>query len=70
MKYTYKFVGVPSQTGRRVRPGDTFEECKKIIVQEAEQGWRLKQVITPYNEKLGVYCAAGYQIIFEKEMEA
>lgn len=30
---------------------------------------RLKQVVTPFSEKMGVYGAIGYQIIFEKEIE-
>ena len=48
--------------------GDTFDECIRIINVEAENGWRLKQVVTPFNEKLGVNSAIGYQIIFEKEI--
>ena len=66
-KYEYKFVEVPAKSGLKVKPGDTFEKCKEIIVTEAEDGWRLKQILTPYNEKMGVYGALGYQIIFEKE---
>ena len=34
---------------------------------EYENEWRLKQAITPFNEKMGVYDTAGYQIIFEKK---
>lgn len=67
-RYEYKFVEVPMKSGLKVKPGDTFEECKKIIVSEAENGWRLKQIVTPFNEKIGVYGAFGYQIIFEKEV--
>lgn len=67
-KYEYKFVEVQGNGGLKVKPGDTFEECKVIIYTEAENGWRLKQIVTPYNEKTGVYGALGYQIIFEKEI--
>ena len=35
---------------------------------EYENGWHLKQVVTPFNGKMGVYGTAGYQIIFEKEL--
>lgn len=66
MNYEYKFVEVPMKNGFKVNPGDSFEECKKIILQEAENGWRLKQVVTPFNEKVGVYGVMGYVIIFEK----
>lgn len=69
LKYDYKFVEVPAKNGFKVKPGDTFEECKKVILQEAENGWRLKQVVAPFHEKMGVYGIVGYQIIFEKNAE-
>ena len=68
--YEYKFVEVSVKNWLKAKPGDTFEECKKVILSEAGQGWRLKQVVAPFNEKMGVYSAASYQIIFEKEAEA
>ena len=46
-KYEYKFVEVPAKSGLKVKPGDTFEKCKEIIVTQAEDGWRLKQILTP-----------------------
>ncbi|MEE0965164.1 MAG: DUF4177 domain-containing protein [Ruminococcus bromii] len=67
-KYEYKFVEIPRKTSLKVKTGDTFEECKKAIVEEAEQGWQLKQVVTPFNEKAGVYAPYSYQIIFEREV--
>lgn len=63
-KYEYKFIEVERQSQR----GATFKECKSIIAQEAEKGWRLKQVVTDFNEKLGISSAMGYQIILEKEV--
>lgn len=50
-KYEYKFVEVKIQAGLKEKAGVTFEECKKVIISEAEQGWQLKQVVTPINEK-------------------
>lgn len=67
--YEYKFVEVTMKNGFKAKPGDTFEECKKVILSEAEKGWRLKQIVTPFNEKMGVYGTMGYQIIFEKVVE-
>lgn len=67
-KYEYKFVEVPRMGGLKVKKGDTFDECKRIILSESEQGWRLKQIVTPFNEKSGVYQANCYQIIFEREV--
>lgn len=64
-KYEYKFIKVKRQSQK----GATFEECKSIIEQEAEKGWRLKQIVTDFNEKLGISSAMGYQIILEKEID-
>lgn len=67
-KYEYKFVEVKIQTGLKIKAGDTFEKCKKVIFDEAEQGWQLKQVVTPINEKSGVNSPLCYQIILEREV--
>lgn len=67
-KYEYKFVEVPRHNGMKVTVGETFEECKEIILQEAEQGWRLVQIVMPFNEKTGAYTSTCYQVIFEKEV--
>ena len=70
MPYEYKFVEVPTVTnGLKTKPGESFEKCKSVIQSEAKGGWRLKQVVAPFNEKMGVYSAVGYQIIFERELE-
>lgn len=58
-----------AKKGLKDKAGDTFEECKRIIIAEAENGWRLKQVVIPFNEKSGVYGANCYQVIFEKEAD-
>jgi len=67
-KYEYKFVEIQRKAGFKVKCGETFEECKQAIAAEAEQGWRLKQVVTPFNEKAGMYAPYCYQIIFEREV--
>lgn len=67
-KYEYKFVEVSAKRSFKDKKDDIFEECKQIIVAGAENGWRLKQIVMPFNEKMGVYAASGYQIIFEKEI--
>lgn len=67
-KYEYKFVEVPKIAGFKVKTGDTFEECKRVILLEAEQGWQLKQIVTPFDEKTGIFTSKGYQIIFEREL--
>ena len=67
-KYAYKFVDVSRKGGMKDKIGDTFEECKQVIMAEAEQGWRLKQIVTPFNEKTGLFVSYCYQIIFEREI--
>lgn len=67
-KYEYKFVEVPKKWGIKAKSGETFEECKRIILEEAEQGWRLKQVVTPFLEQTGAFVPYCYQIIFEREV--
>ena len=65
-KYKYKFVEVPVKSGLKVKPGDTFEKCKKIIVTEAEDGWSLKQILTPYNEKWGFTALLAIKSFLKK----
>ena len=37
-KYEYKFVEIPRKKGLKVRTGDTFEECQRVITVEVEKG--------------------------------
>lgn len=67
-KYEYKFIEIPKLKGLKVKSGDTFEECKKVIISEAKQGWQFKQIIMPFDEKTGIYASKCYQIIFEREL--
>lgn len=68
-KFEYKYVEVAIKISLKTKAGDTFEKCKKIIDEEAENGWRLKQILPTFNEKMSVYMVTGYQIIFEKIVE-
>lgn len=67
--YEYKFVSVPFSTGFMVKKGISFEKCKEIIIEEAKNGWKLKQVVTPVNEKIGAGGRYCYEVIFEKEIK-
>lgn len=67
-KYEYNFIKVPVKPGFKAHSDDAFNACKEIIIQEAAKGWRLKQILAPFNEKTGVYRADSYEIIFEKEV--
>lgn len=70
MKYEYKFVEVPLRDkGFKTKLGLAFDRCKEVIVEEANNGWRLKQIVIPANERTGVAAPYCYQIIFEKAIE-
>lgn len=66
--YEYRFINVPVDKSFKVKRGDSFEKCKEIIVEEAKNGWRLKQIVTPINEKTGVNVTYAYEIIFERKV--
>lgn len=66
--YEYKFINVPVDKSFKVKRGDSFEKCKEIIKEEAKNGWRLKQIVTPINEKTGINVTYAYEIIFEREV--
>lgn len=67
--FEYKFIEVPLKRGFKAKKGNCFEECKKIINEEAENGWRLKQIVVPPADNAGMYFPYCYQIIFEKEID-
>ena len=67
-KYEYKFVKIQVEYGLKVKNGDAFEKCKQVITEEAEQGWKLAQVVVPFDEKTYKYEPHCYQIIFEREV--
>lgn len=37
-KYEYKFIQVKRESGFKIKQGATFEKCKEIIVEEANNG--------------------------------
>lgn len=67
--FEYKFIEVPLKKGFQAEKGDTLNECKNIINEEAKNGWRLKQIIPPTDETNGIFTFYSYQIIFEKELK-
>ena len=67
-KYEYQFIKVQNDMTFKAKKDDAFEECKQIIEEQAEQGWRLKQILVPFNEKTYQYEPYCYQIILEREL--
>lgn len=68
-KYEYKFIEIQIPKWGRGKDKKTgYERCKAAIKSEAKDGWRLKQVLTPFNERAGVYMPKNYTIIFERKI--
>ena len=67
--YEYKFINVPVDKSFKCKREGSFEKCKDIIKEEAKNGWRLKQIVTPINEKSGLTITYAYEIIFERKVE-
>lgn len=65
-RYEYKFIEIPRS--KMFEKQDDFEKCKEVIASEAQNGWRLKQVVVPYQEKSGTYFSKGYEVILEREV--
>lgn len=64
--FRYEFVEVPLKGGLKARKTDTFEECKKIIAEKAEEGYELVQIVPVGNEKTGIGSLLNYTIVFKK----
>jgi len=65
-QYEYKFVEIPRSWIFAFFKHYDFENCKDVIVSEAKKGWKLRQVVVPYRER--IFYPRGYEIIFEKEI--
>lgn len=63
--FKYEFVEVPIKGGLRAGRTDTFEECKKIIAEKAEEGYELVQIVPVGNEKTGIAALLNYTIVFK-----
>ena len=66
-KFDYKFVDVPFDGNLKTCNLETFERCKEIIMNEAADGWRLIQIISPAGEKKSLSGSCSYEIVLEKE---
>lgn len=64
--FKYEFVEVPLKGGLKAGKTDTFEECKRIITEKAEEGYELVQIVPVGNEKTGIGSLLNYTIVFKK----
>lgn len=66
-RFDYKFVEVPFDGNLKTGGMETFQRCKEIIMNEAADGWRLIQIISPAGEKKLSTSMSSYEIVLEKE---
>ena len=64
--FRYEYVEVPIKGGLKAGKTDTFEECKRIITEKAEEGYELVQIVPVGNEKTGIGSLLNYTIVFKK----
>ena len=67
-KFDYKFVEVPCDGNLKNGNTETLERCKEIIMNEAAQGWRLIQIISPAGERRMI-SGGCYEIVLERKTE-
>lgn len=70
MLYEYKFYRVPLETkaqGSNVDCKDDFYMVKDFLLSMTDNDWKFKQIVIPFDEKKGIYCTLGYEVIFERK---
>lgn len=68
--YEYKFYRVPLETkaqGSNVDCKDDFYMVKDFLLFMTDNDWKFKQIVIPFDEKKGIYCTLGYEVIFERK---
>lgn len=68
--YEYKFYRVPLETkaqGSNVDCKDDFYMVKDFLLSMTDNDWKFKQIVIPFDEKKGIYCTLGYEVIFERK---
>ena len=68
--FEYNFVQVPFEYFLKSKQDESFDRCKEVILEESKNGWRLKQVFIPANEKTGIFKAYCYEVIFERKIDS
>lgn len=62
--FKYEFIDVVPEGSLKAGKTDTFERCKDLINEKAEESWELVQIIPVTNEKWSTYSFIKYTIIF------
>lgn len=62
--YLYKNITVPFEM--KTRSELVLQRCMEIANEQAKEGWRLVQIVTPA-DRMHDFNPYGYEIILEKE---
>ncbi|MFO3716396.1 DUF4177 domain-containing protein [Anaerococcus cruorum] len=66
--FEYKFEKVFISNGIKESQSNNMDQVEKVIEENANDGWRLSQVLVVPKEKAGLFMINYYQIIFEREI--
>ena len=59
MEARYRFSGSGS--------GDAVSYTHLDVYKRQDNDWKFKQIVIPFDEKKGIYCTLGYEVIFERK---
>lgn len=66
--FEYKFEKVFISNGIKESQSNNMDQVEKVIEENANDGWRLSQVLVVPKEKAGLFMINYYQVIFEREI--
>ena len=66
--FEYKFEKVVISNGLKESQSNNMDQVEKVIEENANDGWRLSQVLVVPKEKVGLFMINYYQVIFEREI--
>ena len=66
--FEYKFEKVIISNGIKESQSNNMDQVEKVIEENANDGWRLSQVLVVPKEKVGLFMINYYQVIFEREI--
>ena len=66
--FEYKFEKVIISNGIKESQSNNMVQVEKVIEENANDGWRLSQVLVVPKERAGLFMINYYQVIFEREI--
>lgn len=66
--FEYKFEKIVISNGFKESQSNNMDQVEKVIEENANDGWRLSQVLVVPKEKVGLFMINYYQVIFEREI--